>query len=469
VDKQLGEFSDLTSAHMASHGITIVPSATPFDEEINAEETSTNSSGNVHTIKYNKGVLPPRHTECQSQGTVHTKSSESQAQEPKLTESQSQTATSSKLSESHGQGTKSLKVSESQYQATKTPKLSESQGKESTSLKVSESQYQGTTSPKVFESSSQSITHPKVDNMKSQENKSPKVYETPSQKSTSPKIDPSQSQVTTTPKISDSKSHVIASPNISRRPAQGAGYPKFSWNIRQETANSNSSESQSLGTIYSKISESQSKISDSQSRISERRYQGAKSSIVSEGLPQKSTSRVNLESPNPNPDNVSSQPSQEERTGAKPDLVIDVNPSKSEGGLTEKCKDYESLGETLTLLTQRMNDVTTEMKQESEIPFIDTGDDDGDFRNVVRTRDEFDPCSESSTEESESHSDTDSELAAVLAHSLNPNLKVAKIQLETLPSGNVTASSLDIKERHHQGSNILQTTKKTVRREYTHI
>merc|ERR1711962_1097654 len=236
----------------------------------------------------------------------------------------------------------------------------------------------GTASPKVFESSSQSITHPKVDNMKSQENKSPKVYETPSQKSTSPKIDPGQSQVTKTPKISESQSHVIASPNISRRPAQGAGYPKFSWNIRQETTNSNSSESQSLGTIYSKISESQS-------RISERRYQGAKSSIVSEGLPQRSTSRVNLESPNPNPDNVSSQPSQEERTGAKPDLVIDVNPSKSEGGLTEKCKDYESLGETLTLLTQRMNDVTTEMKQESEIPFIDTGDDDGDFRNVVRT------------------------------------------------------------------------------------
>jgi len=29
----------------------------------------------------------------------------------------------------------------------------------------------------------------------------------------------------------------------------------------------------------------------------------------------------------------------------------------------------------------------------------------------------------------------------------------------TLPSGNVTASSLDMKERHHQGSKILQTTK----------
>merc|ERR1719481_1354122 len=166
--------------------------------------------------------------------------------------------------------------------------------------------------------------------MKSQENKSPKVYETPCQKSTSPQIEPSQSQVTTAPKISDNKSHVIASPNISRRPAQGAGYPKFSWNIRQETINSNNSESQSLGTIYSKISESQSKISDSQSRISDRRYQGAKSSIVSEGLPQRSISRVNLESqsPNPNSENVRSQPSQQERSGAKPDLVIDVNSSK---------------------------------------------------------------------------------------------------------------------------------------------
>merc|ERR1719481_157953 len=159
--------------------------------------------------------------------------------------------------------------------------------------------------------------------MKSQENKSPKVYETPCQKSTSPQIEPSQSQVTTAPKISDNKSHVIASPNISRRPAQGAGYPKFSWNIRQETKNSNSSESQSLGTIYSKISESQSKISESQSkisesqsRISERRYQGAKRSIVSEGLPHRSISRVNLESqsPSPNSDNVRSQPSHEERT-----------------------------------------------------------------------------------------------------------------------------------------------------------
>merc|ERR1712080_775240 len=103
------------------------------------------------------------------------------------------------------------------------------------------------------------------------------------------------------------------------------------------------------------------------------------------------------------------------------------------GNNTEKCKDYESLGETLTLLTQRMNDVTMEIKKEPEIPFIDTGDDDGDFRNVVRTRDDCDSMTQSSTE-SESHSDTDSELASVLGHSLNPNLKVAKIQLETLPS-----------------------------------
>merc|ERR1712059_171467 len=83
------------------------------------------------------------------------------------------------------------------------------------------------------------------------------------------------------------------------------------------------------------------------------------------------------------------EPSQPElsRIGAKPDLVSDVQPFKSEPAVTDTAKDYENLGQTLTLLTQRMSDMTMEMKQESEIPFIDTGDVDGDFRNVARTHD----------------------------------------------------------------------------------
>lgn len=195
VDKQLGEFSDLTSAHMASHGITLVPSKTPFDEENGEEAEVRTADPNVHTIKYKEGVLNPRQSEYQSQGTLNSHNTEA-----------------------------------CQSQQTKVPINSECQSQE---------------------------------------------------------------------------------PAIHTR-------PNVTFELKEE-------------------------------------------------------------------------PSQPElsRIGAKPDLVSDVHvqPFKSEPAVTDTAKDYENLGQTLTLLTQRMSDMTMEMKQESEIPFIDTGDDDGDFRNVARTHD----------------------------------------------------------------------------------
>lgn len=162
-----------------------------------------------------------------------------------------------------------------------------------------------------------------------------------------------------------------------------------------------------------------------------------------------------------------SQQSELSRLGAKPDLVSDVQSSMTE----ESAHDYESLGQTLTLLTQRMSDVTMEMKQEQDIPFIDNGDDGGDFRNVVRTHDSggFQPNYDTSESSSEDL-DTDSELAAILAPSLNPNLRVAKIQLESLNTGNSPTNPLVVKDRPCQGSDMLHTTTRTtVRREYTDI
>jgi len=64
VDKQLESVTDLTSTHMAKKGITMKTSATPFDEP---SEDSDRSS-EVHTIRYNKGVLNPRHSASQTQG-----------------------------------------------------------------------------------------------------------------------------------------------------------------------------------------------------------------------------------------------------------------------------------------------------------------------------------------------------------------------------------------------------------------
>lgn len=108
-----------------------------------------------------------------------------------------------------------------------------------------------------------------------------------------------------------------------------------------------------------------------------------------------------------------------------------------------------------------------DMRKEPEIPFIDVGDDDGDYRNVTRTNDGFGKNSDSSvTSDSETERDTDAELATVLAPNLNPNLRVTKIQLETVSS---PTRSLVLEERQCQGSDTLHTNRKTVRRDYTDV
>jgi len=64
MDKQLESVTDLTSTHMAKKGITMKTSATPFDEP----SDDSDRSSEVHTIRYNKGVLNPRHSASQTQG-----------------------------------------------------------------------------------------------------------------------------------------------------------------------------------------------------------------------------------------------------------------------------------------------------------------------------------------------------------------------------------------------------------------
>ena len=66
-DKQLGEFSDLTTAHMASHGITLTPGDTEPETDtdlgspLNAPDLlPTAPPLDVHTIRYRDGVLSPR-------------------------------------------------------------------------------------------------------------------------------------------------------------------------------------------------------------------------------------------------------------------------------------------------------------------------------------------------------------------------------------------------------------------------
>ena len=66
-DKQLGEFSDLTTAHMASHGITLTPGDTEPETEtdlgspLNAPDLlPTAPPLDIHTIRYRDGVLSPR-------------------------------------------------------------------------------------------------------------------------------------------------------------------------------------------------------------------------------------------------------------------------------------------------------------------------------------------------------------------------------------------------------------------------
>merc|ERR1711892_1079359 len=62
--KQLESVTDLTSSHMAKKGITMKTSATPFDEPSEDSEPSIEA----HTIRYNKGILNPRHSASQTQG-----------------------------------------------------------------------------------------------------------------------------------------------------------------------------------------------------------------------------------------------------------------------------------------------------------------------------------------------------------------------------------------------------------------
>merc|ERR1712106_1215522 len=64
MDKQLESVTDLTSSHMAKKGITMKTSATPFDEPSEDSEPSIEA----HTIRYNKGILNPRHSASQTQG-----------------------------------------------------------------------------------------------------------------------------------------------------------------------------------------------------------------------------------------------------------------------------------------------------------------------------------------------------------------------------------------------------------------
>jgi len=64
MDKQLESVTDLTSTHMAKKGITMKTSATPFDDP----SEDNDPASEVHTIRYNKGVLNPRNSASQTQG-----------------------------------------------------------------------------------------------------------------------------------------------------------------------------------------------------------------------------------------------------------------------------------------------------------------------------------------------------------------------------------------------------------------
>jgi len=128
----------------------------------------------------------------------------------------------------------------------------------------------------------------------------------------------------------------------------------------------------------------------------------------------------------------------------------------------DKSEDYLRLGHTLTALTERMGSVTREIR-EDEIPFIDNGEGAEDYTRITRTRD---GDSDSASPTSDSDYDTDSELARVLAPNLNPNLRVAKIQLEVVPS---ISSTLVVSERLCHGSEVISTTRKTVRRELSQV
>jgi len=126
---------------------------------------------------------------------------------------------------------------------------------------------------------------------------------------------------------------------------------------------------------------------------------------------------------------------------------------------------YRSLGDTLTALTERMGSMTRDLQGDQDIPFIDHGEDAADYRTIDRTA-RGSLFKESTTSSSDSDSDSDSALARVLATSLNPHLRVAKIQLEV---GSSTSSTLVVSERVGQGGDTLTTIRKTVSREFAMV
>lgn len=128
--------------------------------------------------------------------------------------------------------------------------------------------------------------------------------------------------------------------------------------------------------------------------------------------------------------------------------------------------DYSKLGDTLNALTQRMSSVTLEIQKEMEvdIPFIDHGEDDEDYRRADRSPPQ---AGAATTSSSDQDSDSDSELAAALAPCLNPNLRVAKIQLEVVSQ--TSSSSLVVSERLGQGQETLHINRKTVRRDFADV
>merc|ERR550532_1273244 len=128
-------------------------------------------------------------------------------------------------------------------------------------------------------------------------------------------------------------------------------------------------------------------------------------------------------------------------------------------------EEYLRLGQTLTALTERMGSVTRDIRDD-EIPFIDNGEGAEDYTRITRTTDNVSGDSESTSPTSDSDYDTDSDLARVLAPNLNPNLRVAKIQLEVVPS---ISSTLVVSERLCHGSEVISTTRKTVRRELSQV
>jgi len=132
-----------------------------------------------------------------------------------------------------------------------------------------------------------------------------------------------------------------------------------------------------------------------------------------------------------------------------------VTPKPPVNNLSEKSEGatYESLGHTFRELTEKMQTVTKDMKSESEIPFMDDGDNE-DYRQDVRKSADLD-------------SDTDAAISEVLQGCLDPAQKVEKIQLEIGPSSSST--SLMVSERKCQGTDTIHMSKSTLRRDYTDI